>query len=132
MATVFDLSDSPGVWFEMDGGGRVKLRTIPAESFKEIRKKTVKKKEVFKKVEGTPWRFEYEDVNEDLQNELFWDYVIVDWEDFVDKEQKPIPCTKENKTKMMTRSVMFARFVADSLKTLSDSEAKEAEAAEKN
>jgi len=32
----------------------------------------------------------------------------------------------------MIRSMMFARFVADSLKTLTESEAKEAEASEKN
>jgi hypothetical protein len=43
-----------------------------------------------------------------------------------------IPCTKANKVLLMTRSVKFARFVAEKLKELADDDAMRAEAAEKN
>lgn len=130
--TVIDLDAKPAKWFEMEGGGRVQLQTVSADAFKAIQKQTVKKKVDFKKIEGTPARLEYDEVNTDLQNELFWDAVIVGWENLFDKGKKPIPCTKENKVLLMTRSAMFTKFVADSLKALSEDEVKEAEQAGKN
>lgn len=130
--TVIDLEDDGGRTFEMDGGGKVKLRTMTADALKAIRKKSVKKRVDYRKVEGTPHRFEYEEVDEDLQNELFWDHVIMDWEGILDGKKKPIPCTKEFKVMLMQRSLKFSKFIADSLKVLSDDEAKAAEASEKN
>jgi len=130
--TVFDLDESKGVWFDMDGGGRVKLKTLTPSEWKAIRKQTVKKRDVFKKVEGKAERFEYEDVNEDLQNELFWDAIIVDWENLYDAKEAAILCNRENKILLMDNSQKFASFIVDSLKTLSDSEAAQAEASEKN
>ena len=130
--TVIDLDEPVGKWFEMEGGGRVQLRTLTADILKAIRKQTVKKKVDFKKVEGTPVRLEYEEVNEDLQNELFWEQIIIAWENLFDGKGNEIPCTKENKILLMTRSVKFARFISDSLKTLAEDEQRELEASEKN
>ena len=130
--TTFYLEEPQGVFFDMDDGGRVQLRTMTADGWKAIRKQTVKKKVDFKKVDGTPGRFEYEDINEDLQNELFWDHVIIAWENFFDGKGLEIPCTKENKALLMLRSAKFAKFVGDSLKTLADNEAEQAERSEKN
>lgn len=130
--TVIDLGEVPAKVFEMDGGGRVQLKTVSAEEFKAIRKQTVKKRVDFKKVDGVPGRFPFEEVDEDLQNELFWDAVIVSWENFSDKNGKEIPCTKENKVLLMTRSAKFSKFVADSLKTLGEDEAGQAETARGN
>ncbi len=130
--TVIDLSDKPAKWFELEGGGRVQLQTVSADAFKAIQKQTVKRKVDFKKIEGTPARLEYEEVNTDLQNELFWDAVIIAWENLSDKNGKPIPCTKENKVLLMTRSAMFVKFITDSLKAVSEDEAKVAEQAAKN
>lgn len=130
--TVFNLEEKQGVWFEMEDGGRVQLHALSTDEFKAIKKQTTKKKVDFKKVEGTPQRFEYEEVNEDLQNELFWDAVIVAWEKLFDGKGSIIPCTKENKIMLMNRSVKFAKFVSDGLKTISDSEAGQAAQAEKN
>lgn len=130
--TVFDIEDDLGRFFEMDGGGRVKLRPMTADVLKAIRKQSVKKRVEFKKVEGTPHRFEFEEVNEDMQNELFWDHIIVAWEGLVDGKGADIPCTKENKLKLMMRSVKFSQFITESLKALADDEAKQAEASEKN
>ncbi len=130
--TVIDLDEPVGKWFEMDGGGRVQLRTLTADILKVIRKQTVKKRVDFKKIEGTPVRLEYEEVNDDLQNELFWEQIIIAWENLFDGKGNEIPCTKENKIALMTKSIKFARFVSDSLKTLAEDEAMEAEASEKN
>ena len=130
--TVFNLEDSPGVWFDHEEGGRIKLRSISADKWKEIRKQTVKKKVDYKKIEGSPVRLEFEEVNEDLQNELFWDEVIVDWEKFFDGHDNEIPCTKENKIFLMMRSMKFAKYVNECLKTLSEDEEKQNEVIEKN
>jgi len=130
--TTFNLDEKTGAWFDMEGGGRVQLRVIDVDDWKAIRKQTVKKKVDFKKVEGTPGRFEFEEVNEDLQNELFWDHIILAWENFFDGKGNPIPCTKENKTLLMSKSIKFSRFVADAMTTLAASETTQAEQAEKN
>lgn len=130
--TVIDVEERTGVWFDMDGGGRVQIRTLTADDMKSIRRQTVKKRTEFKKVDGTPGRFEYEEVNDELQNELFWDRVIVDWSGLYDGKGSEIPCTKENKLLLMMRSIKFAKFVGECLKELSDSEAELEELASKN
>ena len=130
--TVFDLSGEAGKWFELPDGGRIRLKNLTADDLKEIRKKTVKKRVDFKKVEGTPGRFEYEDVDRDLENVLFWEKVIVDWENFFDGKEQPIPCTKENKLLLMGRSQKFIKIVTDFLKVLTEDDSEQAERAEKN
>lgn len=130
--TVIDLEERTGSWFEMDGGGRVQIRTLTAEDMKIIRKQTVKKRTEFKKVDGTPGRFEYEEVDDEKQNELFWDRVIVDWSGLYDGKGEEIPCTKDNKMLLMLKSVKFAKFIGDSLKELSDSETEVEELNRKN
>ena len=128
--TLIDIEEPISRFFEMEGGGRVQLRTISVADFKAIQKQTVKKKVDYKKVEGQAGRFEYEAVDQDLQNELYWDAVIVGWENLTDKNGKEIPCNRETKTLLMTRSKKFLDFVVESLKTLAedDAAAKEAEA----
>ena len=130
--TVINLEERISTWFEMDGGGRVELRTLSYDALKKINKQSTRKKVDFKKVEGTPGRFEYEEVNEELQNELFWDHCILAWENLYDSKEVEIPCTKENKVLLMTKSAQFAKFISDSLETLNKAEAAQAEAAEKN
>jgi hypothetical protein len=130
--TVFDLSENPGVWFDMEGGGRVQLKTLAAEDLKAIRKQSAKKRVEYKRIEGKAERFDVEDVDEDAQNQLFWDHVIMSWEKFFDSKGEPIPCTKENKVLLMQRSIKFARFVTEAMKTLSEDETAQAEATEKN
>lgn len=117
-------------WFEMEGGGRLQLRVPTLSDWKRIRKQVFHKKVEFKKVDGTPGRFEYEEVNEELQNELFWDATIVNFENFTNKEVL-IPCTKENKILLMTNS-KFAKFFRESFETLIEDEAKQEEISEKN
>jgi len=132
MSTLIDTEELIPRFFEMEGGGRVQLKTISVSDFKAIQKKTVRKKVDYQKVGGTPGRFEYEDVDQDLQNDLYWDAVIVGWENLVDKNGVDIPCTRENKNLLMTRSKKFLDFVVESLKTLADDDAAAKEAAGKN
>ena len=130
--TVFDLEEKPGVWFDMEGGGRVQLRALASDDLKRIRARTVTKQAEIAKVDGVVARVAWEETDEDLQNELFWDHCIVAWEKFSDAKGKTIPCTKANKVLLMTRSAKFARFVSEKLKVLADDDAMRAEAAEKN
>ena len=129
--TIFEI-DEVGKWVDLDGGGRIQLRSVTAAKFKEINRLTVKKRTEFKKVEGTPARFDVEDKNEDLATELFWDHAIVAWEKFNDPDGKAIPCTKENKIKYINGSSKFLRLVNEALKTIADAEAEDAKAEEKN
>jgi len=130
--TVISIEEKQGTWFEMEGGGRVQLRTLTADDLKAIRKATVKKRVEFKKVDGTPGRFEVEETDEEKQNELFWDRVIVSWENLFDGKGEAIPCTKENKMLLIMRSLKFSKFVGESLKVLQEQEAELEEAREKN
>lgn len=130
--TVFDLDEKQGVWFEMEGGGRVQMRALTADDLKAIEAQTVTKQSQIARVDGQIARVAWDEVDKDKQNELFWDRCIVAWEKFSDKKGKPIPCTTANKVLLMTRSAKFARFVAESLKALADDDAMRAEAAEKN
>lgn len=131
--TVFDISgEKEGVWFDMEGGGKIKLRTMSADAFKEIRKQTVKRKIEYKRVEGKAERFVAEDVDDDLQSDLFWDHVILTWDNLYDSKGKEIPCTKENKSLLLNRSVKFLNFVTESFKTLTEDEARATETSEKN
>lgn len=130
--TVFDLEEKQGVWFEMEGGGRVQLRALSADDLKAIEALTVTKKAEIAKVDGVVARVSWDEVDRDRQNELFWDRCIVAWEKFTDAKGKAIPCTTANRVLLMTRSAKFAKFVAEKLKELADDDAMRAEAAEKN
>ncbi|MDD3092339.1 MAG: hypothetical protein PHG80_11995 [Methanoregulaceae archaeon] len=130
--TVINIEEKQGTWFEMEGGGRVQLRTLTADDLKAIRKATVKKRVEFKKVDGTPGRFEVEETDEEKQSEMFWDRVIVSWENLFDGKGEAIPCTKENKMLLIMRSLKFSKFVGESLKVLQEQEAELEEAREKN
>lgn len=120
MAIVFDLADggknlNPGVWFDLKDGARVCVRTCAGDDLRSIEAKTVMKKTEYRGGQ----RYEYEQVNPDLRNELLWDFVIVDWSGMVDAEGEAIPCTKENKILLMGKSIRFAGYVADCLDKLS-------------
>lgn len=113
-----DLEDlNPGTWFDMEGGGRVCLRVCAGDDYRAIRKQATKKKVDYPKTGG---RFPYEEVDEELQAQLLWDFCIVNWENIFDKDLKPIPCTKEFKLLLMGKSVVFSRFVTEKFTELAD------------
>jgi hypothetical protein len=130
--TVFDLEEHPGTWFDMEGGGRVQLKTLGPAGWKAIRAKSVKVVSEYQKLDGKWERFEVEKKDDDLQNELFWDAVIVAWELLYDSKGAPIPCTAENKVLLMTTQPRFARFVGECVEALNRDAKARAEASEKN
>lgn len=130
--TVLDIGEKVGSWFDMDGGGRVQLRTLDAADLRVIRRHAVKKGAEYKRIDGKAERFEFDVVDEDLQNELFWDRIITAWENLIDGKGAEIPCTKENKVLLMSRSAKFAKLVAEALKLLAADESAALEQAAKN
>ena len=132
---VFDLDElNPGTAFDMKGGGKVWLRVCAGDDLRDIRKKTVKKKVEYRKVDGIMQRISFEDVDDDLQSQMVWDFCIVKWENFFADEAKsvPIPCNTENKLKLMGRSLVFSKFVGECLQTLRGTLELENEIVEKN
>lgn len=123
---------NPGTWYFFEEGdedkGSVCLRICDVDYLKDIRKKTIRKRVVYK----DHVRHEYEEEDEDIRNELLWNYCIVDWKGLVDQDNNLIPCDKEMKLLLMGKSVSFATFVNDKLKELSDLESNRQEEVEKN
>jgi len=119
---VFDINGelNPGTMFKMEGGGKIWLRVCAGDDLRDIRKQTVSKKKEYKRMDGTIQRITWEDTDETLQSKLIWDFCIVNWENLFSDAKKtiPIPCTTENKLKLMGRSLVFSNFVGESLKTL--------------
>lgn len=126
----FDIQGdlNPPTLFEFEDGGKVSLRICAGEDYRQIRRQCVKKKVEFKAGQ----RFEYQEINEELMNELLWDFCITGWENFFDGKMEPIPCTKENKVLLMGRSVKFSNFVSACLEKLTESQRIREEGLEKN
>lgn len=120
VGSVFDINGdlNPGTAFDMPGGGVIYLRVCAGDDLKAIRKQTVEKKKEYKEIKGTMHRLVYEETKEDLQSELIWDFSIINWERLFDAAKNPIPCTKENKIKLMGKSVIFSKFVSDCLEKM--------------
>jgi hypothetical protein len=125
---------NPGTWFDMDGGGRICLRTCAGDDYRAIHDQAVKRKSevVFDPKTRQPHRLNSEETDERLLSELLWDFVIVDWSDLFDAKQQPIPCTREMKQLLMGRSPSFSAHVSGLLAQLRIVEEKEAEDLPKN
>ena len=130
--TTFDLEEKPATWFEMEGGGRVQLKTLTAPGWKAIREQSVKVVPEYRKLDGKWERFEVEQKDDDLQNKLFWDAAIVAWENLFDGKGEAIPCTPENKVLLMLTQPKFSGFIGECVATLTKDENSRAEASEKN
>ena len=131
--TKFDISKNTGVWFDMEGGGRVKLRTLPVSDLKRINKATITKTPFVHVVDGREKVLTHEVVDDDRWTSMVNDCCIVDWENLFDKDGNKIECNADNKDILMCmEDDTFREFVKEKLAVLSDHEKKEQEAAEKN
>lgn len=126
------LEQDTNAWFEIDGGGQVHLQILSQEIIKEIRSQVVKKKIDFRRIDGKAERIVYDDINEDLQNELFWDRIILGWKDLYDSNGIPIECTRQNKVLLMNKSQKFLNFIMENLGKLKDLDTQRIEDIEKN
>jgi hypothetical protein len=150
----FDLSgEGQGEWFrffcstvkengdvvflepEADAG-RVRLRIADTGVIEGIRaqtRKTVKEFVHNPRTRGME-RVEYEDQTPEQKKkemELIWDHAIMEWEGIQDKNGNEIPCTVENKLKLMNVP-QFARFVGRGFQIISSANAQGLEDAGKN
>jgi len=150
----FDLSDdAKGEWFKFfrseikEGGevnylepeadaGRICLRLATPEVINSIQSQTQKKVAEFvrnpksRAMERVTY-FDQTPEQEKKERELIWDHAIQEWEGILDKDGNEIPCTLENKLKLMNIP-QFARFVGRCLQILTGLEELEAETATKN
>lgn len=132
--TTFYIDEEKSAWFDMEGGGRVKLRVLSTSDWERIREKTVTKEPIVMRVDdGSHKLFEREIVDDVLQRKLVNDETIVEWENIVDKDNNEIECTIENKDKlMMMRNPFFRNFVNEKLDTLTELYTEEEKEEEKN
>lgn len=119
-------------WFDLEGGGRLQLRLLSIDDIREMRKQCVKTIPEYPKIDGEYRRFEGTEFNTDLWREIMWDKTIMSWEQVFDKNEIPIPVTRENKVLLMTRVAKFNKAYEDGLKALKESDAKKAATLEKN
>jgi hypothetical protein len=132
--TIYDVGEQTGAWFDLPGGGRLKLRTIAPEDWREIRMATVTKgPPEYVKLDGKYRRFQEEIENKDLQMEMIWDRTILDWEGILDRNGNPIPCAYEWKVRLMLMAVPdFRDFYNEKISALVEAEAGAKAASEKN
>ena len=110
----------------------IELRNVTLAQFKEIRKQTVTKRAEYHQInDEKPFRYDVEDTDDDLADELLWDYQIVGW-NIVDENGKKIKCTKQNKLLLMGNSSEFVTFVVNNLNQLSKDDADRRDKSEKN
>lgn len=149
----FDLeSGSKGDWFRFfeskieDGktiylepekdAGRVCVRVADVETLEKIQAQTRTKKAEFVKDKDTRQmvRVPYIDQTveqEKKEREMIWDHAIVAWEGILDSKGNEIPCTLENKMKLMSNP-MFARFMGRCFELITGNAEELKAAAEKN
>lgn len=129
----FESESQAGVWFDLDGGGRVQLRTPGFSEWRKIRAATVMREPFVHMVNGKPTVLNREQIDEDSMIEMQWDESILSWEGLMDGNGNEIPCTKEMKTALMTmRSPVFRDFYNEKMKILMDAEESAQKASEKN
>ena len=133
MGTKFSLKDpNPGVWFVFDENdpksGRICIRVMNSAKGLEIDKATSKKRTEYRQGQ----RFEVSDIDDKKRSQLFWDYVIVDWERLEDDDGNPIECTSENKYKLMLENVGFASYVGACIAKMNENYEAQRESVEKN
>jgi hypothetical protein len=109
---------NPAVWFGDEPGKRIKLRLCPPDKIEELRKRctTVEKKAVEHKKSRQMQIVADVTFDENVFSRLVNCDSIVDW-DLTDVNGEAIPCTDENKVKLMG-VIPFIQFVGECLKEL--------------
>ena len=149
----FDLAAGGGEWFTFftseikeDGqivynkpendAAQVCLRVADEETIDKIRgtTRTIKKEFVYNPKTRAMERVVYEEQTPEQSREerrLTWDHAIVAWKGILDLEGNEIPCTVDNKMKLMGNP-QFLRFVGRCLQLISGAAQDAEKAAEKN
>ncbi len=135
---------NPGIWFDYPEDGAeecVCIRSLNQAALKEINIATEKKQVAFKQPTDEkgkinrripPQRVEWVEVTDpQVRDEMIWDYTVVDWK-LLDMSNDPVPCTKENKNKLMHESGSFMFFWAECLERIDEIEKEHEKTLEKN
>lgn len=131
------VEDGKTIYLEPDAdAGRVCVRVADAETLEKIQAETRTKKAEFVKDKDTRQlvRVPYIDqtpTQEKKEREMIWDHAIVDWENIIDSKGNQIPCTLENKMKLMSNP-MFARFIGRCFELITGNAEELKAASEKN
>jgi hypothetical protein len=122
--------------FDIKGGGKVHVRLLTSNDFKAIRKACVTKVVEYpllgEGAEKKYQRFESEKFDAELFNAMSWDLGITGWENIFDRNEKPIPVTKENKTLLMVLCPEFREAVDNGFAALKEAEKVKTETEAKN
>ena len=118
--------------FELDGGGKVRLRLLTGTDLREMRKACTSSAVEYPKLDGKFQRFEAESFDGEKWTQMSRDRNIVGWDDLFDRNETPIPVTSENRALLMERVPAFREAVEAGNKALKEGEAARVEAAEKN
>lgn len=133
-----DVDDDGNVKYldpEKDAG-KVQVRVIDPETLESIQGKTRIEHEEFKhnkktrELQRVVWNTQTERQKK-AEREAIWDHAIVSWQGMLDAKGNEIPCTLENKMKMMTIAV-FARFITRCLELIGAYEVEEKKVKAKN
>lgn len=114
----------------------VNLRMVTEAKYKEFRELLdIKQKREYKfDKQGKPCAVDVMDMSDkkiSALSELANDYTIADWH-LITKSGNEIPCTKENKTKMILECPEFANWINNCIKEMKGETEEVLEAAEKN
>ena len=116
---------NPAMEFNLPDGGSVEVRTLTLGQIQAIRKQTRTRKPNRQGVM-------IEHINNELEADLTWAECIVSWKGIIDKDDKPIKCTPENKKLLMNGCPEFASVVVDMLDKIEQALEANAETVSKN
>lgn len=131
---VFNLDElNDGAWFDFDDA-EIKLRAPNNDFLSSVSKECVREKKLYKKKNrvGDLQLMKETETDDDKLKAMIWDYTIMEWKNIKTQNGEDIPCTKENKVKLMGGSPKFYHFVDSAVDQLSSDQSKEAEDLEKN
>lgn len=128
--------------FDLRGGGTLSLRLLNARDMKEMNESCIKRVSEYPYLpvmkDGEPTgvsqyvRFERQEINQDLWNDMLYDRTITGWTGITGPDDKAIECKKENKVRMMMFSPDFREAYDTGMKALKEAEASRREAEQKN
>ena len=125
-------------WFDVPNDpdkGRVKIKHLSPEELADINDQSFKKKINYKANKGKKEGFTPDiDIKEDPKTyrELPVKLAVIDWENFFDKDDKPMDCTPENIERAIRQIDGFTTLVNDAREQLAKDIAKEKEDQLKN
>lgn len=125
-------------WFEVPNdpdGGRIKIHHLTPGELTDITDKAYKQDVVYKPIKGQKGKVEpiiKQDMNTSLNRELTLKAAVVGFENFFDRDDKPMECNPENVMRCSREIDGFDEIVSKAREQLAADIAKEKEDQQKN